>query len=92
MFATLIAILIFTQEPKRILLVLTYALLVEGGFALVAGGVSASFSPAIGKIGESIIHSKPWDGKRLKEAERQATLWIVTGAFLFLLGLLASAL
>ena len=92
MFVTLIVIFIFTQEPKRILLYLTYALLVEGGLALVTGGVLASFSPFIGKIGENVIHSKPWDAKRLKEAEHQATLWILTGTFLFLFGLLTSAL
>jgi len=92
MFLTLIIIFIFSQEPRSILLFLTYALLVEGGLALVTGGVLASFSPIIGKIGENVIHSKPWDAKRLKEAEYQATLWILTGTFLFLFGLLTSAL
>jgi hypothetical protein len=92
MFATLIVILVFTQEPKRILLVLTYALLVEGGLALATGGVVASFSPTIGKMRESVFHSEPWDAKRLKEAERQARIWIVTGTVLFLFGLLVSAL
>ena len=92
MFVTLIIIFIFTQEPKRILLFLTYALLVEGGLSLVTGGVLASFSPVIDKIGENVIHSKPWNAKRLKEAENQATLWILTGTFLFLCGLFTSAL
>ena len=92
MFVTLIVIFIFTQEPKRILLFLTYALFVEGGLSLVTGGVLASFSPVIDKIGANVIHSKPWDAKRLKEAENQATLWILTGTFLFLFGLLTSAL
>jgi hypothetical protein len=89
---TFIAIFILTQEPKRIFLFLTYALLVEGGLSLVTGGVLASFSSAIDKIGETLIHSKPWDSKRLKEAESQATLWILTGTFLFLFGLITSAL
>jgi hypothetical protein len=88
----LIVIFIFTQEPKRILLFFTYALLVEGGLSLVTGGVLASFSPVIDKIGANVIHSKPWDAKRLKEAENQATLWILTGTFLFLFGLLTSAI
>jgi len=88
----LIVIFIFTQEPRRILLFFTYALLVEGGLSLVTGGVLASFSPVIDKIGANVIHSKPWDAKRLKEAENQATLWILTGAFLFLFGLLTSAI
>jgi hypothetical protein len=92
MFVTLIVIFLITQEPKRILLFLTYALLVEGGLSLVTGGVLASFSPVIDKIGENVIHTKPWDAKRLKEAENQATLWILTGTFLFLFGLLTSAL
>lgn len=56
------------------------------------GGGLASFSQIISKLGESIVQSKPWDVKRLKEAERQATPWIITGAFLFLFGLLTSAI
>jgi hypothetical protein len=92
MFVTLIVIFIFTQEPKRISLFLTYALFVEGGLGLVIGGVLASFSSVISKIGENVIHSKPWDAKQLKETENHATLWILTGTFLFLFGLLTSAL
>jgi hypothetical protein len=92
MFVTLIVIFVFTQEPKRILLFLTYALFVEGGLSLVTGGALASFSSVIEKIGENVIHSKPWDAKRLKEVDNQATLWILTGAFLFLFGLFISAL
>jgi hypothetical protein len=92
MFVTLIIIFIFKQESNGILLYLTYALLIEGGLALLTGGVLASFSPFIGKIGENVNHSKPWDAKRLKEAENQATLWILTGTFLFLFGLLTSVL
>jgi hypothetical protein len=90
MFVTLIVIFFFTQEPQPILLFLTYGLFIEGGLSLVTGGVLASFSPVIDKIG--VIHSKPWDAKRLKEAENQGTLWILTGTFLFLFGLLTSAL
>jgi len=92
MFVTLIVIFIFTQEPKLILLFLTYALFVEGGLGLVTGGVLASFSTVIDKIGENVIHSKPWAAKRLRETENHATIWILTGAFLFLFGLLTSAL
>ena len=86
-FATLIVIVIFTQELARILLVLSYALLVEGGLALTTGGVVATFSRTIGKLGENLRHSKPWDFKRQKEAEKQARAWIVTGTILFLVGL-----
>jgi len=91
-FATLIVILVFTQEVERILLYLSYAFLLEGGLMLVTGGVIASFSRTIGKIDESVFRSKPWDAKRLKEAEGQARIWIVTGIFLFLIGLLVSAI
>jgi len=86
-FATLVVILVFTRELERVLLFLSYALLVEGGLALTTGGVIASFSSTIGRLGENVLHAKPWDAKRQKEAERQARLWIVTGVFLFFVGL-----
>jgi hypothetical protein len=84
---TLIVIVVFTRELSQILLLLSYALLAEGGLALMTGGVVATFSPAIGKLDESVRHSKPWDAKRQKEAEKQARTWIATGAILFLIGL-----
>ena len=85
--ATLVVILVFTRELERVLLFLSYALLLEGGLTLVTGGVVASFSSTIGRIGESVLHAKPWDAKRQKEAEREARFWIMTGVFLFLSGL-----
>jgi hypothetical protein len=85
--ATLVVILVFTQELERVLHFLSYALLLEGGLTLVTGGVVASFSSTIGRIGESVLHAKPWDAKRQKDAERQARFWIMTGVFLFLFGL-----
>jgi hypothetical protein len=85
--ATLIVIVIFTRDLSQILLFLSYALIGEGGLALTTGGVVATFSPTIGKLDESFRHSKPWDAKRQKEAEKQARAWIVTGAILFLIGL-----
>ena len=85
--ATLVVILVFTRELERVLHFLSYALLLEGGLTLVTGGVVASFSSTIGRIGESVLHAKPWDAKRQKEAERQARFWIMTGVFLFLFGL-----
>lgn len=88
---TLAVILVFTQEVERILLYLSHALLVEGGLALVTGGVVASFSPAIGRVSAGIFNKKPWDAKRLKAAEGDARVWIVTGTFLFLMGFLVSA-
>ena len=84
---TLIVVLVFTQELERVLLFVSYALLIEGGLALATGGVVASFSSTISKLGESVLHAKPWDAKRQKEAERQARFWIVTGFILFLVGL-----
>jgi hypothetical protein len=92
MSVTLVVILIFTREPGKFLLLLTYGLLIEGGLALTSGGAAASFSPVIGKIGERFVHSAPWDAKRVREAEKQARVWIVTGAFLFVFGLLVSSL
>lgn len=70
----------------------TLVLLGEGGLALVVGGVVSSFSPMIGKIGEVVFRSEPWDAKRLREAEGTGRAWMMTGTFLFLFGLFASAL
>jgi hypothetical protein len=90
--ATIAVVVVFTREALEILLILNYALLAEGGLAMVVGGAVASFSPAIGKIGEVVFRSEPWDAKRLREAEGTARVWIVTGIFLFLFWLLVSAL
>ena len=92
MFMNFIAILLFTQKLSQIVLYLSLALLVEGGLGLTVGGAVASFSPTVSKIEESIFHSKPWDAKRQREAEKQARTWIVTGIVLVLVGLLISAL
>ncbi len=90
--ATAVVVVVFTREALEILLVLTYALLLEGGVAMVVGGFTSSFSPAIGKVGEVVFRSEPWDAKRLRKAEGTARFWIVTGLFLFLFGLLVSAI
>ena len=87
---TVLVVFIVTWNSPQTLVYLTYSLLIEAGGALVVGGAVANFSPAIGKIGESVIHSAPWDAKRIKEAEKQARSWIVTGVFLLLVGLLIS--
>jgi len=89
---TLVVVFIFTRDFAQTLLYLTYGLLIEAGSALMAGGAVANFSPAIGKIGESVVHSRPWDAKRIKESEKQGRTWIVTGAFILLFGLLVSSL
>jgi hypothetical protein len=89
--ATVVTILFITREPAQIVTFATYSLLIEGGSALVVGGAVANFSPVIGRIGASIVHSAPWDAKRIRESEKQARAWIVTGTLLFLFGLLASA-
>jgi hypothetical protein len=90
--ATVLVVVVFTRDLREILRVATFALLGEGGLALVVGGVVASFSPAIGKIGEVIFRTEPWDARRQRETEGTARIWIATGVFLFLFGLLASAL
>ncbi len=87
---TAVVVFIFTWNSSQAVVYLTYGLLIEAGGALVVGGTVANFSPAIGKIGESVIHSAPWDAKRIKEAEKQARSWIVTGVILLLLGLVIS--
>ena len=85
-------VFVFQRELSQVVYTMSFVALAEGGLALVVGGVVASFSPAIGKIGGTVFRSEPWDAKRLREAERTARVWIVTGLFLFLLGLLVSAL
>lgn len=90
-FVTTIVIIVFTRNLREILLLLSYGLLGEGGLSLVIGGLLASFSPTINKIGEVIVHSEPWDAKRQKEVERTARNWITTGVILFLIGLVISA-
>ena len=90
--ATIIVIDIFTRNPEQILQVATFALLGEGGLMLVVGGAEASFSPTIGRVAEVIFRTEPWDAKRLREAEGTARVWIATGIFLFLFGLLTSTL
>ncbi len=92
MAATVVIVLFMTREPVQLVTFLTYGLLIEGGSALVIGGAVANFSPVIGRIGESVTHSTPWDAKRIRESEKQARSWIATGALLFLFGLLVSSL
>jgi hypothetical protein len=69
---------------------LSFVILLEGGISLTVGGAVASYSPLSAKISEVLFHSKPWDAERLKEAERQARTWIVTGIILIFAALLLS--
>ena len=71
---------------------LSFVMLFEGGIGLTVGGAAAFYSPLSAKISEVLFHSKPWNAKRLKEAEKQAQPWIVTGSILVLAALLISAL
>jgi len=66
-------------------------MLLEGGIGLTVGGASASYYPLGSKISEVLFHSKPWNAVRLKEAEKQARAWIVTGIILVIEALLLSA-
>ncbi len=70
---------------------LSFVMLFEGGIGLTVGGAVASYSPLSAKISEVFFHSKPWNAKRQKEAEKQARAWIVTGIILVLAALLVSA-
>ena len=85
-------ILFFSQELGQIASSLSFVMLVEGGLGLTIGSAFVFYSPIGSKIGEVLFHSKPWNAKRLKEAEKQAQPWIVTGSILVLAALLISAL
>ena len=89
---TLAVLFVFTQDLNRVIPQVSLAFLLEGGLALVVGGVVASFSSTIGKVSEGLFRSKPWDARRQKEAEKQARVWIVTGICLVFAGFLVSAL
>ena len=70
---------------------LSFVMLLEGGIGLTVGGAVAFYSPLSAKMSEVFFHSKPWNAKRLKEAEKQARAWIVTGIILVFAALLLSA-
>ena len=86
-----VIVLVFQRDLGSITYLVSFVMIIEGGLSLAVGGAIASFSTPIGKISETILHSKPWDAKRLREAEKTARTWIVTGLFLFLFGLAVSA-
>jgi hypothetical protein len=90
--ATLAVIVLWTQDLNKTRGYAPLVLLLEGGLSLVVGGVAASFAPVIGKTSGSVFHSKPWDAKRQKEAEKTARSWIGTGIFLIFIGFLVSAI
>ena len=71
---------------------LSFVMLAEGGVALTVGGVVSFFSPLAGKMEEVIFHSAPWNASRQKDAEKQASVWIVTGIILVFAALLVSTL
>ena len=82
---------LFVRDPIRVVLYLSLVLLLEGGLGLLVGGIVASFSRVINKIGEKLHRSESWTATSQKEAERNSRPWIVTGVLLLLLGLLVSA-
>lgn len=86
-------VLIFSlQGLNQITDSLSFVMLFEGGISLTVGGGVAFYSPLGAKISELFFHSKPWNAKRLKEVEKQARAWIVTGIILVFAALLLSAL
>jgi len=87
-----VIIFFFLGDINQITSPLSLIVLFEGGIALTVGGGVAFYSPLGAKISEVFFRSKPWNAKRLKEAERQARIWITTGAVLVFLALLLSAL
>jgi hypothetical protein len=84
-------VLFFTQELTSIVYSASFILLIEGGVGLTVGAAVAIYSPLGAKISEVVLHSKPWDAKRQKEAEKQGKTWIVTGTILVVLALAISA-
>jgi hypothetical protein len=85
-------VLLFTREPSQVASILFLVMLVEGGLGLIAGGAVAVYSPLGAKISEVFFRSEPWNAKRQKEAETQATAWIIIGCILVFAALLLSAL
>ena len=86
-------VLFFLMEGlNQIVDSLSFVLLLEGGIGLTLGGAIASYTPMSAKISEVFFHTKPWNAKRQKEAEKQAIILIVVGTFLVFSALLLSAL
>jgi hypothetical protein len=86
-----VLILFFRQVSAQIVYSLSFVMLIEGGVGLTVGGTIVLYSPLSAKIGEVILHSKPWDAKRQREVETQAKTWIATGSILVSVALLISA-
>ena len=84
-------IFFFAGGLEQVTTFLSFVILLEGGIALTVGGGVAVYSPLGAKISEVIFRSKPWNAKRMKEAEKQARIWITTGVFLVFSALLLSA-
>ena len=87
-----IIVFFFVGDINQIISPLSLVVLFEGGIALTVGGGVAVYSPLGAKISEFFFRSKPWNAKRLKEVERQAIVWITTGAVLVFIALLLSAM
>jgi hypothetical protein len=87
-----VLILIFGQDLDRVILSLSFVLLVEGSVGLIVGGALGMNSPIIARIGESVFHSKTRGAEGHKGIEKQAKSWILTGLILVFAALLLSAL
>jgi hypothetical protein len=84
-------VLFFTQELSKITTMISLILVLEGGLGLALGGMVASYSPVVSKIGEILFRSEPWNQERRKTSEKQGQGLIVVGLFLLLIGLIISA-
>jgi hypothetical protein len=87
-----VIVFFFVEDINQITSPLSLVVLFEGGIALTVGGGAAVYSPLGAKISEILFRSKPWNAERLKEVERQARVWITTGAVLVFIALLLSAI
>jgi len=87
-----VALFFFLRDLNLVASSLSFVMLVEGGIGLTVGGAVVLYSPTVNKLGEVIFHSKPWNAKRQKAAEKQANSWIATGVILVFAALLISAI
>lgn len=91
-FVSFGVLFLFIRDLGKVWSIFPLVLLLEGGLGMIAGGALASFSAPLVRMSEILLRSKPWDGKRQKETEIQARVWIATSFLLILAGFLASLL
>lgn len=84
-------LLVFLRDISLIFYPLQIVSLTEGGIGLIIGGLIGSSSPSIAKIEETLFHTKPKRLDQLKDVQKRAKLWILTGVFLVLIAIFLPA-